>query len=88
MVKLVRNLGRWVGTSSSNTATVFTARELDVLFALDQGGPDKLIGRRLGVSEHAVRYHLKNIYRKLRVHDRKRSAAQGSWDSCTDYRFG
>jgi LuxR family maltose regulon positive regulatory protein len=70
MVKLVRNLGRWVGTSSSNTATVFTARELDVLFALDQGGPDKLIGRRLGVSEHAVRYHLKNIYRKLRVHDR------------------
>lgn len=70
MVKLVRNLGRWVGTSSSNAATVFTARELDVLFALDQGGPDKLIGRRLGVSEHAVRYHLKNIYRKLRVHDR------------------
>ena len=70
MVKLVRNLGRWVGTSSSNTATVFTAREVDVLFALDQGGPDKLIGRRLGVTEHAVRYHLKNIYRKLRVHDR------------------
>jgi LuxR family maltose regulon positive regulatory protein len=31
---------------------------------------DKQIGRRLGITEHAVRYHLKNIYRKLGVHDR------------------
>jgi len=68
---LFRTLVRWFRESdASATRLDLTARERDVLLALDQGGSDKLIGRRLGVSEHAVRFHLKNIYRKLKVHDR------------------
>jgi LuxR family maltose regulon positive regulatory protein len=31
---------------------------------------DKVIARRLGVSEHAVRFHLKNIYAKTRARGR------------------
>ncbi|MCM8732475.1 response regulator transcription factor [Hephaestia sp. GCM10023244] len=47
-----------------------SARELDVLRALDEGGSDKVLGRLLDISEHGVRFHLKSIYRKLNVHDR------------------
>jgi len=68
---LFRTLARWFRESdAASTRLDLTARERDVLLALDQGGSDKLIGRRLGVSEHAVRFHLKNIYRKMKVHDR------------------
>jgi LuxR family maltose regulon positive regulatory protein len=70
LLKLLRTIARWLETPAATASAVFTARERDVLLALEQGGADKMIGRRLGVSEHAVRYHLKNIYRKLRVHDR------------------
>ena len=49
---------------------VFSPRELDVLEQLDRGLKDKVIARRLGVSEHAVRFHLKNIYSKTRSHGR------------------
>lgn len=69
--QLFRSLHRWFGDHDSEGAAArFTPRERDVLDALDQGGSDKLVGRRLGISEHGVRFHLKNIYRKLRVHDR------------------
>jgi len=69
-IKLLRTLARWGEVAQLPTTPRLTPREADVLAALEQGGIDKLIGRRLGVSEHAVRYHLKNIYRKLGVHDR------------------
>ncbi|MFK7843193.1 MAG: LuxR C-terminal-related transcriptional regulator [Sphingorhabdus sp.] len=49
---------------------VLTLRELEILSCLAEGGSDKMLGRQLQISEHGVRYHLKNIYRKLAVHDR------------------
>ena len=49
---------------------VFSPRELDVLKHLNQGLQDKMIARRLGVTEHAVRFHLKNIYAKTRARGR------------------
>jgi DNA-binding CsgD family transcriptional regulator len=55
---------------------VFSPRELDVLQHLDRGLKDKLIARRLGVSEHAVRFHLKNIYAKTRSHGRLEAVAR------------
>jgi LuxR family maltose regulon positive regulatory protein len=55
----------------SNTARHnLTKRENQVLEQLVVGGSDKTIARRLDVTEHAVRFHLKNIYVKLGVHDR------------------
>lgn len=70
MVRLLRAIARWDDGSITPHPTHFTPREVDVLTALERGGVDKQIGRRLGITEHAVRYHLKNIYRKLGVHDR------------------
>ena len=43
----------------------YTAREIEVLERLERGERDKEIARRLGITENGVRYHLKNIYRKL-----------------------
>lgn len=47
-----------------------TRRERQILQELVVGGSDKTIARRLDVSEHAVRFHLKNVYAKLGVHNR------------------
>ena len=46
------------------TASVFSARELDVLAGIREGLRNKQIARRLGMTDEGVRYHLKNIYRK------------------------
>jgi DNA-binding NarL/FixJ family response regulator len=44
-----------------------TARERDVLRQLTMGKSDWSIGEHLGISKSTVRYHLQNIYLKLRV---------------------
>ncbi len=46
-------------------------RELEVLVELRRGGRNKEIATRLGISDAGVRFHLKNIYRKLGVKGRK-----------------
>ena len=43
----------------------YTAREVEILEGLGRGERDKEIARRLDITEYGVRYHLKNIYRKL-----------------------
>jgi LuxR family transcriptional regulator, maltose regulon positive regulatory protein len=48
-----------------------SAREREVLDALCGQESNKHIGRRLGVSEDAVKFHVKNIFRKLGVHSRQ-----------------
>jgi LuxR family maltose regulon positive regulatory protein len=47
-----------------------TRREAQILELLTSGDSDKGIARQLHVTEYGVRFHLKNIYRKLGVHDR------------------
>lgn len=68
---------RFIGALRASSKTVegshdllLSTREVEVLDALSEGGSDKVIGRILEMSEHGVRFHLKNIYRKLNVHDR------------------
>ncbi|MBJ7440299.1 MAG: hypothetical protein JHD35_14915 [Sphingopyxis sp.] len=69
--RILSSISRWTNANAQQGQTLMlTAREQDVLGALSEGGSDKIIGRRLGVSEHAVRFHLKSIFRKLEVHDR------------------
>lgn len=43
----------------------FSERELEVLAELGHGHSNKRIARRLAVSENTVKFHLKNLYRKL-----------------------
>lgn len=41
-----------------------------MLSMLAAGLPTKAIALQMGISGHTVNYHLTNIYRKLRVHNR------------------
>ena len=50
-------------------------REYDVLALLCKGYSSRKIGERLFVSSNTVRFHLKNIYRKLKVSSRHEAVA-------------
>ena len=50
-----------------------TSRELDVLQLLAQHLTDREIALQLAISPHTVNFHLKNIYAKLDVHDRRQA---------------
>jgi two-component system response regulator DevR len=49
-------------------------RELTILRALARGLTNKQIGRELWVSEQTVKFHLRNIYRKLGISSRTEAA--------------
>jgi DNA-binding NarL/FixJ family response regulator len=51
-----------------------STRELDVLRLASSGSTNGEIGDRLGVSVHAVKFHLASIYRKLGVANRTEAA--------------
>lgn len=53
-----------------DTAPVLTSRECGVLARLAEGAGNADIARELFVSENTVKFHLKNIYRKLGVSGR------------------
>jgi len=50
--------------------SILTERERDVLAALAAGKTTAQISQELWLSEHTVKYHLTNIYRKLEVGNR------------------
>ena len=51
-----------------------TARELEVLRRTATGGTNADVAGELGVSVHAVKFHLASIFRKLDVHNRTEAA--------------
>jgi DNA-binding NarL/FixJ family response regulator len=53
---------------------VLSAREREVLELVTEGLPNKLIARRLGISERTVKAHLTRIYEQLGVRDRTQAA--------------
>lgn len=54
----------------SETATLLTPRETDVLMGVAQDYSTKEIARHLALSPDTVKYHLKSIFSKLGVHSR------------------
>ena len=51
-----------------------TPREQEILCHLAEGQSNKVIARRLGISDGTVKLHVKAILRKLRVHSRVEAA--------------
>ena len=51
-----------------------TARESEVLAMVTEGLPNKLIGRRLNITERTVKAHLTSIYQRIGVADRTQAA--------------
>jgi len=54
-----------------------TARESEVLELLSRGLPNKLIARRLQISEHTVKFHVSSIYAKLGASSRTDAVSRG-----------
>lgn len=54
-----------------------TTREREVLELLSQGLPNKLIARRLQISEHTVKFHVSSIYAKLGASSRTDAVSRG-----------
>lgn len=52
-----------------------TARERELLAALANGWTNLQIAARFGISRNTVKYHLKNLYDKLAVHNRAMAVA-------------
>jgi DNA-binding NarL/FixJ family response regulator len=55
-------------------AEELTAREREVLLMVAEGMPNKLIARRLEISERTVKGHLTRIFERLGVTDRTQAA--------------
>lgn len=54
-----------------DAVSLFSEREVEVLSELGRGSSNKQIARLLNLSENTVKFHLKNIYRKLGVESRQ-----------------
>ncbi len=54
-----------------------TTREREVLELLSRGLPNKLIARRLQISEHTVKFHVSSIYAKLGASSRTDAVSRG-----------
>jgi DNA-binding NarL/FixJ family response regulator len=62
------------GSSGARHAPEFTERQYAVLVCLCQGDPNKVIGRKLGMTETTVKVHVREIMRKLGVSNRTQVA--------------
>jgi DNA-binding NarL/FixJ family response regulator len=54
-------------------SALLSAREVQVLRGIQEGGSNRVVAEKLSISEFTVANHLKNIFRKLGVHDRTRA---------------
>jgi DNA-binding NarL/FixJ family response regulator len=61
-------------TNDAAPRTQLSARERDVLALVAQGLPNKLIARRLEISEKTVKAHLTSVFQRIGVTDRMQAA--------------
>ena len=54
-----------------------TPREIEVLHMLAEGLGNKTVARRLGISEHTVKFHVGSIFAKLNVSSRTEAVTVG-----------
>lgn len=62
---ILRRLDKGRQSSLAAARTQLTQQELKILMMLTEGASNKLIARNCGISEPTVKFHLKNVYRKL-----------------------
>jgi DNA-binding NarL/FixJ family response regulator len=71
LVDRVRDGGRWDSGVPESIARELSAREVEVLLLLDEHLGTDEIAKRLFISEHTVRSHVKSLMRKLNVSSRR-----------------
>ena len=65
---------RYHGFNGARHTPEFTERQYAVLVCLCQGDPNKVIGRKLGMTETTVKVHVREIMRKVGVSNRTQVA--------------
>jgi len=68
--------GERLASAADGPSDTLTAREREVLELLGEGAANRAIARRLAISEGTVKYHVKNILRKLRARSRAEAVAR------------
>jgi DNA-binding NarL/FixJ family response regulator len=63
-----------IGARGADPAPTLSPREAEVLGLVADGLPNKLIARRLGISEGTVKAHLTRVYQTIGVTDRTQAA--------------
>ena len=63
-----------LGQESAASAAGLTDRELTILNGVARGLSNQALGRELWVTEQTIKFHLTNVYRKLRVANRTEAA--------------
>jgi two-component system, NarL family, response regulator YdfI len=61
-----------------NPTQALTPREIEVLGMLAEGSGNKTIARKLGISEHTVKFHVASIFSKLNVSSRTEAVTIGA----------
>jgi DNA-binding CsgD family transcriptional regulator len=69
--RLQEAIAEELGAEALDGASALTQRETEVLLAFVDGHAVKTMARRLHVSPHTIRNHLKAIFQKLGVHSQK-----------------
>jgi DNA-binding NarL/FixJ family response regulator len=67
---IVEQTGDVLKTEANGATVIFTARELDVLEALQKGWSNKWIAHSLNISENTIKVHIQRIMRKLHATNR------------------
>ncbi len=62
--------------ASGKTQSILTAREKEILSGLVEGNSFKVIADSLFISIETVRFHFRNIYKKLHVHSQSEAVAK------------
>jgi LuxR family transcriptional regulator, maltose regulon positive regulatory protein len=74
--KLQILLDRKMTTGRESAPALLSVREREVLIEISLGHSNKLIARKLGLSEPTVKFHVQNIFRKLDVRKRTTVVAE------------
>jgi DNA-binding CsgD family transcriptional regulator len=72
-----RPRGRATGAAEpAEDGALLTARERDILNGLAEGNSYQALAKGLNISADTVRFHIRNIYRKLHVHSQSEAVAK------------
>ena len=75
---LVRAPGLPVGFAMlGEISPLLTPREVEVLALVGEGYSNKAAARRLGISQHTVKFHLEAVFAKLGVRTRAEAVMEG-----------
>ncbi|MCU0396693.1 MAG: response regulator transcription factor [Cyclobacteriaceae bacterium] len=68
--QIARKVVEYFSTDKKALPSLLSEKENEIVIALVDGLSYKLIADRLNISIETVRFHIKNIYRKLHVHSK------------------